>query len=140
MEIHLLVGFFGLLEGNQRICELSNERWLKPFVLQNQGDFGTCIYQKDANGRWHDAIMIRPNCASGAVSLFCHVRTSHCTHHRKLEEDGDPMDAIYNSEEYSDVVTAMVEKGLHFWIQSFKGKSPVPDFNDTVFPPFLRVT
>ena len=51
MEIQLLVGFSGLVEGKKQVCVKANEQWLKPFVLLNQGDFGTCLYQHDVNGR-----------------------------------------------------------------------------------------
>lgn len=51
MEIQLLVGFSGLVEGNKHVCERTNERWLKPFVLLNQSNLGTCIYQHDVNGK-----------------------------------------------------------------------------------------
>ena len=75
LEIQLLVGFSGLMEGKKQICEKSNERWLKPFVLLNQGDFGTCIYQRDVNGNCHDELMTRSIGAITTNSLLDHVRT-----------------------------------------------------------------
>ena len=49
-----------------------------------------------------------------------------------MEEVGNDMLSIYDSEEYSDVVSVMVKCGLHFWTHSLKGKTPIANHNNTV--------